>query len=139
MKQDGMMPKIIYLGDYAQIPNVDPNKDLNNYDDGEITEKIYHTRPDRVVSLFTNMRAKYDDIANTATELRNYIDRINIILNRKKVSTWVKKKKYCFREKKQILEQILFLLKKDSANIKYYDENNKQNWLENYLSKYKKE
>lgn len=130
-KVTGYMPKIILLGDYSQIPPVDATKEKTDYRDGEITNKIYHEQKQVVEGLFTNMRAKYQDIADISAELRGYIDRINAVA--------------IYKNSNETLQDIaddFFLkfssVKKSSTNVFTYNNSNKIDWMNNYLEAFRK-
>lgn len=121
-------PKIIFTGDYAQIP---PPGERKQYEDGEVTNMIFHKRKDRVRMLYTNMRAKYQDVADQSAKIRGYIDRVNAVVIYKTSSEKIEDIMAEFR--KEFVEQ-----KTESLNVKAYNTQNKSEWIENYFKAFNK-
>jgi hypothetical protein len=120
--------KIIFTGDYAQIPV--PDSSRKEFMDGDVTNWIYHARKDRVEGLYTNMRAKFADLANTSARIRTYIDRINDSVIYK---TTQEKPEEIIKD----FNNSFIKNKETSTNVKYYNANNKVQWLDSYIDAYK--
>ena len=120
--------KIIFTGDYAQIPV--PDSSRKEFMDGDVTNWIFHSRKDRVEALYTNMRAKFADLADTSAKIRTYIDRIN---NAVIYKTTQEKPQEIIKD----FNNTFIKNKETTINVKYYNSNNKIEWLDSYIDAYK--
>jgi len=123
----GRSPKIIFLGDYAQIP---PPSQKDKTRDSEVIDLLYHQNKDRVSLLTINMRAKYKDLADKNLQLRSFIDRINDILiyNKKSQNTI-----------KNVLEDFnkYIKTKKLTKNTSLFNKENYEDFWSKYVEQYK--